>query len=215
MKLAILTAAVFTASVLFADDITTLSGVKYQSARVTRIEPDAVSVTHRFGVARIPFSDLPEDIRRKYGYNPQQAAAAVKQGEAARPFIGMTEAEARARYGEPVKQGAQPPADKVLIFEKDGIYLITFFLHGRVGNVTYTRKDKRPFLREEAEVLLQNNSQAGRWIYRSDVPENQNWEAADGSMLAINHSNYSGLVIATREYLNAMKRVSADSLKGF
>lgn len=134
---------------------------------------------------------------------------------ATRPVIGMTEAETRTKYGEPVKEvGNDPPADRGLTFEKNGIYIGVRFFGGRVGQVLYIRKDKRPFLRQEAEVLIENNSNGKKWDYRSDVRKNQNWESEDSGMMAINCDDVGLLSISTREFVEAAERIAANRLKG-
>ena len=55
-------------------DITTLSGVTYIRCRVNRVEPDGISVFHSKGIAKIPFADLSEEYRKKYGYDPTQSS---------------------------------------------------------------------------------------------------------------------------------------------
>jgi hypothetical protein len=54
---------------------TTLSGKSYVDAEVTRTEPDGITVMYDSGADKILFRSLPEDIRRKYHYNPQAAEA--------------------------------------------------------------------------------------------------------------------------------------------
>lgn len=58
----------------FSADITTLDGKTYKDATVTGLEPDALHISFRQGVVRIPFVELPEDLRRQYGYDPLKAA---------------------------------------------------------------------------------------------------------------------------------------------
>jgi hypothetical protein len=60
--------------VALCDDLTTLSGKIYRDYNVTRVEPDGLSVTHHDGVAKISFSDLSEDLRKKYGYDSSAAS---------------------------------------------------------------------------------------------------------------------------------------------
>jgi monoamine oxidase len=70
--------------------IITLSGEKFENGVVTRVEPDAVTITHSAGVARIPFSNLPPELRTQLGFdaeklaafNAAQAAAAKARAEA-------------------------------------------------------------------------------------------------------------------------------------
>jgi hypothetical protein len=72
--------------VAFCGDLTTLSGKTYRDYNVTRVEPDGLSVTHHDGVAKISFSDLSEDLRKKYGYDSGTAseyARRVKEEAAA------------------------------------------------------------------------------------------------------------------------------------
>ena len=54
----------------FSADITTLDGKTYKDARVTRVEADGVHITFREGVVKVPFNQLPQELRRQYGYDP-------------------------------------------------------------------------------------------------------------------------------------------------
>lgn len=83
---------------------TTLSGKTYRDATVTRNEGDSLIVRHAGGVARIPFSDLPDSVRRAHGYDPAAAdraararAKAESQRAAAAIDQTLAEHEARAR----------------------------------------------------------------------------------------------------------------------
>lgn len=55
--------------------IATLSGVVYTSCRVTSVEPDGITVFYAKGIVKIPFTDLSEEYRTKYRYNPSNAVA--------------------------------------------------------------------------------------------------------------------------------------------
>jgi hypothetical protein len=64
-------------STTFADQPTTIATKyeKFEKAVVSRVEPDAITIMHATGVARVPFQDLSEEMQRKYGYDPQKALA--------------------------------------------------------------------------------------------------------------------------------------------
>ena len=51
-------------------DLITLSSNKYEKCRITKVDPSAITVLHSKGIARIPFSDLPEEWQQKYNYDP-------------------------------------------------------------------------------------------------------------------------------------------------
>ena len=59
--------------------ITTIDGVVYREAQVTSIEPDGLRITHKFGVAKVPFEELPETLRTKYHYDKKKADAYRQQ----------------------------------------------------------------------------------------------------------------------------------------
>ena len=84
MKLRIRLFTLFLAASVFADDappfdLTTLSGKKYTGVTVTRVEGDAIAISHADGIARVSLADLPAELRTKYGYDPNKAAAAITQ----------------------------------------------------------------------------------------------------------------------------------------
>src|SRR5713101_5615810 len=68
---------------LMALDITTLDGKVYKDCEVSRVFPDSICVLFSGGGARVKFANLPEPVREKYGYNPEQAANFAR-AEAAR-----------------------------------------------------------------------------------------------------------------------------------
>ena len=75
---------------LVVDEIATLSGTKYQRVTITRVEPDGISISHSDGIAKIPFTDLSQELRTKYGYDPKKAAAYSQAEKAALVSYSIT-----------------------------------------------------------------------------------------------------------------------------
>ena len=69
----------WTASCCLAVDMTDNAGKVYKNAKVTRVEPDGLNISHSGGVAKLFFWELPESVQQQYGYNPTNAAAYQKQ----------------------------------------------------------------------------------------------------------------------------------------
>ena len=61
------------ASLTLADDFKTINGKEYKNATVTRVEPDGITVKFSGGLVKIPFAELPEELRGKYHYTPEEA----------------------------------------------------------------------------------------------------------------------------------------------
>jgi len=72
MTIAIL-ATLSAISLAFADDFKTVNGKEYKNATVTRVEPDGITVKFSGGLVKIPFTELPEELKGKYHYNPEEA----------------------------------------------------------------------------------------------------------------------------------------------
>ena len=75
-------------SCCFAGDLTTLDGKTYRNITVTRVEADGLVVTHTEGGCKIDFLNLPEDVRKKYSYDPAKAEAAKKAAASATKAAG-------------------------------------------------------------------------------------------------------------------------------
>jgi hypothetical protein len=63
----------------FAEDFTTLDGERYADATLKRVEPDGLVISYADGVKKLKFTNLPSEICRKYGYNPDIAAKFLAQ----------------------------------------------------------------------------------------------------------------------------------------
>jgi hypothetical protein len=68
-------------------EVKTASGKTYKNVRITNVTPSEVKIFHEEGVARIPFADLPDELKTKLGYDPEKdkdhAASVVDQKKAA------------------------------------------------------------------------------------------------------------------------------------
>ena len=80
-------------------DVTTLSGRTLKNARVFRAEPDGLNFMFTGGMVKIPFTDLPEAMRKQYGYDPVKAAAYAAADDAAQQqaYAQVQAATAQAR----------------------------------------------------------------------------------------------------------------------
>jgi hypothetical protein len=67
--------AVLSASFALAEDLKTIKGKEYKNAKVTRVEPDGVVITFRGGMVKIYFVELPKDVQRRFGYDPDKIEA--------------------------------------------------------------------------------------------------------------------------------------------
>jgi hypothetical protein len=67
-------AALF-ASVALAEDFKTIEGKEYKNVRVSRVEPDGIVITFSGGIVKLPFTELPPEAQKKYGYDSSAAAA--------------------------------------------------------------------------------------------------------------------------------------------
>jgi hypothetical protein len=65
---------IFVSGTLFADDFKTLGGKEYKGVTVTRAEPDGIVVMTSYGIIKLYFAELPQEVRDKYHYDPAQAA---------------------------------------------------------------------------------------------------------------------------------------------
>jgi hypothetical protein len=62
-------------SLALADDFKTINGKEYKNAAVSRVEPDGLVIKFSGGIVKVPFTDLSEELRRKYNYEPEAAKA--------------------------------------------------------------------------------------------------------------------------------------------
>jgi hypothetical protein len=69
------------------------SGKTYTGVTFTRIEPDAVTITHAGGVLRIPMESLKPEAQTALGYDPAKAAEARKQFQMQQATITTSNAQ--------------------------------------------------------------------------------------------------------------------------
>lgn len=70
-------------------------GTIYKDATITRIDPDAIVLTHAAGVRRVPMEELKADSQAALGYDSQKAAKARLEREV---YLKNLAAKQRAEY---------------------------------------------------------------------------------------------------------------------
>ena len=100
------------ASFALGDDLKTISGKEYKQVKISRVEPDGLVIIHKTGVTKLPVSELPTEVQRKFGFIPSKIEAespAARTGE---------------QKEERVEQQKKPQETKPTLFIK-AIALIT------------------------------------------------------------------------------------------
>ena len=75
--------AVFVSGTCLAADLTTADGKTYQNVKITRVDPDGLYIIHSTGGGKVRFAELPEEVRKQYGYDPAKEKAWVEASRAA------------------------------------------------------------------------------------------------------------------------------------
>lgn len=84
LSILILTAALINATGLLAQETVTVDGVTYEILQWGTVTPAEVSVIHRTGTATLPLEKLPAELRERFKYDPDKAAAYRAKREAQR-----------------------------------------------------------------------------------------------------------------------------------
>lgn len=96
-----------------AEDLRTISGRVYKNASVLRAEPDALVVAHKFGVVKIPMSDLSPEMRQTFnGVKAAETRRQMRAQEEERMAARAAEAAERVREQKVVAQRAAVDVDE-------------------------------------------------------------------------------------------------------
>lgn len=82
----------------FALDITTNDGAIYRDCVISKVEPDALKITHAVGLARIPYEKLPKALQDQY-FDPEKVAVYRQQNELIKQEAARVEQLASAKPG--------------------------------------------------------------------------------------------------------------------
>ena len=88
------------ASLALAEDFRTTKGKEYKDATVSRVEPDGIVIKFHGGIVKLPFTELPSDVQKKYEYDPVAAREYAAQrdrvipGPTATPDANLRTSEA-------------------------------------------------------------------------------------------------------------------------
>lgn len=101
---------------LWAEDWTTIDGKSYREIKVVKVEPDAVTILHHDGGALVPLLMLPDNLQKKFQYDPARAHAAA-EARAQADLENARALRAEARQIEEKKQALAempaPPAETI------------------------------------------------------------------------------------------------------
>ncbi len=103
-------------------DIKTLNGLTYTKCKITKTEPDGITVYHSKGVAKIPFAILSQEYRKRYNYDPTNAIVGVDASESTqrvevKTLNGLTYTKCKITKTEP---------DGITVYHSKGVAKIPF-----------------------------------------------------------------------------------------
>jgi hypothetical protein len=112
-----------------ADSTLTVSGVIYTNAVFGAVTPYAVTIKHSTGVAELPLSELPDDLQKRFGYDPQKAQDYFQESTARQAaLVARDNQEAAARSGrehEAATEAAEKAKLVALTAEISGEVVVT------------------------------------------------------------------------------------------
>src|SRR5512133_3452814 len=112
-------------SISLADDFKTNNGKEYKNATVTQVEADGIVARTKVGISKLYFTELPEDVQKRFHYGPGKAAAAQQTEELNKQSRDAAEVQRKQQAVEDFKtvNGKEYKNAKVTRVEPDGIVL--------------------------------------------------------------------------------------------
>ena len=113
-------------SVALAEDFKAIDGKEYKNVKVSRVEPDGITLMSKSGISKVYFTELPKEVQERFHYDAAQATAySAEQAASQEAFLMQQEqlrrkvAEERSKYWtgqDPLKkQGENLPAPAPVI----------------------------------------------------------------------------------------------------
>jgi hypothetical protein len=91
-----------------AGSVGATDGKEYKNAKVNRVEPDGIVITHSFGILKIPFTELPKDVQERFHYDAAKieggSAGAIEEQSAAERERAEKEKNAAANFAKSGEQ---------------------------------------------------------------------------------------------------------------
>jgi hypothetical protein len=114
------------AAISRADDpqtLATINGKRFEKVRVIEVTPTTITIIHSTGAARVPLTEFPPDVQKKYGYDQAKAKAwleeKAREERARRDREEAMRAEA-ARKAAAEKKQAREEVDAIAHYLDDG-----------------------------------------------------------------------------------------------
>jgi hypothetical protein len=90
-----------------ADDFKTNNSKEYKNAIVTQVDADGIVVRTKTGISKLYFTELPEDVQKRYHYDPEKAAAYAVQAAAAQRVTAQQAEEYNKQQQQQKQQQAE------------------------------------------------------------------------------------------------------------
>ena len=99
----------------------TVEGIIYSNVTWHTVTPAAVTIYHQTGVASIPLEELPADLQKRFGYDPQKAAA-YRGEELAAEQQRLADTQARERVRQQREVESQEAARKQELAQEEQVW---------------------------------------------------------------------------------------------
>lgn len=83
--------------------LTTTDGTSYTDVTIIAVYSSGVRIAHDSGLATIPWTQIPPDIRRSLGYNPQKPTAPASTPDPAKPAIAASSSQQAIPPQKPIE----------------------------------------------------------------------------------------------------------------
>jgi uncharacterized phage infection (PIP) family protein YhgE len=166
-------------SIALADDFKTNNGKEYKNATVTQVEADGIVARTKVGISKLYFTELPEDVQKRFHYGPGKAAAAQQTEELNKQSRDAAEVQRKQQAVEDFKtvNGKEYKNAKVTRVEPDGIVLK---VNSGISKVYFTELPKEvqqrfnydpqratAYIAAQAAATQKTNEQLGKKVANS------------------------------------------------
>ncbi|SRR6266566_606487 len=139
--------AALSASPALADDFKTNSGKEYKNATVAQVEADGIVVKTKAGISKLYFTELPEDVQKRYHYDTEKAAAAqaaaVQQTQEINRQAGELDKQQKERQQQQGAQAARQQNVQALVNAYQGLVQQEEDLLAEIGRIKNAQENAR------------------------------------------------------------------------